>query len=275
MNISLSFFTKVKNQRNTATTFPGHPKQIDHGLTAEVWGVNNDDTIYRLKNNIKPGWKLIPGSLKHVSAGEAGIWGVDRYDDVFYRNGVTKRNPSGKSWQNIPGKLKQIDSGPSGIVYGVNVNDQIFCRTGIDSSTPFGTAWKQVTSYGKLKYVSCGVLGCWGVNSGDGIWYRTGITKENCAGTRWSSVFGRLKQIEVGAAGDVYGTDSVGNIYRRSSITELRPMGSGWQIIQENGSHVTTGLNGQYLLVNGQIQYSNNRYLKIADIYGQIFYPFV
>ena len=245
-------------------TFPGHLRQIDHGLTTEVWGVDNHDVIYRLKND-KSSWQLISGSLKHVTAGEAGIWGVNRYDDIFYRNDVTETNPSGKSWQNVPGKLKQIDSGPSGIVYGVNVHDQIFCRTGIDYGKPYGTGWKQVTSYGRLKYVSCGVLSCWGVNSGDGIWYRSGITKENCAGTGWHSVSGRLKQIEVGAAGDVYGVNSAGNVYRRTGITELRPMGSGWQKIQENGSYATTGLKGQYLLVNGLVQYSNDRYIKLIS----------
>ncbi|CAB4025803.1 Hypothetical predicted protein, partial [Paramuricea clavata] len=235
---------------------PGSLKQIDHGLSTAVWGVNRHDAIYRLKND-KLGWQRIAGALTHVSAGEAGIWGVNGYEHIYYRIGVTENNPSGTSWKLIPGKLKQIDSGPSGIVYGVNIHDQIYCRTGIEYGNPFGTGWKQVTSYGRLKYVSCGVLGCWGVNSTDGIWYRSGITKENCVGAKWHDIPGKLKQIEVGAAGDVYGINSAGNVYRRSGISELRPMGSGWQRIQENGSHITTGLNGLYLLINGQIHYSS------------------
>ena len=235
---------------------PGRLKQIDHGLSTGVWGVNRHNAIYRLRRGNKA-WQRISGALKHVSAGEAGVWGVNRYDNIYYRNSVTDSNPGGTSWRQIPGKLKQIDSGPTGIVYGVNVHDQIYCRTGIEYGKPFGTGWKQVTSYGRLKYVSCGVLGCWGVNSGDGIWYRSGISRQNCAGTRWHSIGGRLKQIEVGAAGDVYGINSAGQVWRRTGISELRPMGSGWQKILEYGSHITTGLNGQYLLVNGQIHYSS------------------
>ena len=234
---------------------PGSLQQIDHGLSAGVWGVNKDDNIYRLKQDTA--WQQISGKLKHVSVGEAGVWGVNRNDDIFYRDSVTESNPAGKSWRQISGKLKQIDSGPAGIVYGVNVNDQIYCRTGIENGKPFGTGWKQVTSYGRLKYVSCGVLGCWGVNSADAIWYRSGITRQNCAGTKWHKIGGGLKQIEVGNAGDVYGINSARQVFRRTGISELRPMGSNWQKILGYGSHITTGLNGQYLLVDGQIHYSS------------------
>ncbi len=119
--------------------------------------MNRYDGIFCLRND-KSGWRQIPGALKHVSVGEAGVWGVNKYDNIYFRIGVTERNPFGKSWKHIPGKLKQIDSGPSGIVYGVNVGHSIYCRTGIEYGKPFGTGWKRV--YGGLKYISCGVLGC-------------------------------------------------------------------------------------------------------------------
>ena len=34
--------------------------------------------------------KLIPGSLKHISVAPYGdyIWGVNKYDQIFYRRGV-------------------------------------------------------------------------------------------------------------------------------------------------------------------------------------------
>ena len=111
----------------------------------------------------------IPGHLKHVSVGEAGVWGVNDGDEIYYRDGVTATAPSGNSWRKISGKLKQIDSGPNQIVYGVNTNDQIFCRTAIDPVKPFGTGWKQIS--GSLKYISCGALGCWGINSRNSIFF--------------------------------------------------------------------------------------------------------
>lgn len=70
----------------------------------------------------------IPGLLKHVAAGKAGIWGVNRNDDIYF-------SPDKSTWKHIPGKLKQIDSGFENIVYGVNSNDDIYCRTGRSHET--------------------------------------------------------------------------------------------------------------------------------------------
>ena len=243
---------------------PGSLKQIDHGLTTAVWGVKHNGSIYRLEREIST-WKNVPGTtLKHVSAGKAGIWGVGRDDNIYYRVGVTESNPDGTLWLLIRDKLKQIDSGPAGIVYGVDAQDKIYCRTGIKSGNLFGTGWKQVTDYGRLKYVSCGVLGCWGVNSNEIVWFRSGVTKENCVGALWHQIDGSLKQIEVGEAGDVYGINSAGQVLRRTGISKSSPTGSGWKKVHKNGSHITTGLNGQYLVVKGgQIYYYKGENISI------------
>ena len=91
----------------------------------------------------------------------------------------------------------QIDSGPFGIVYGVNKNNMIYCRKGITRNNHIGTRWAQVTSYGRLKYVSCGLYGCWGVNRADQIWFRGGVTRTKCEGLKWIHIPGGLRQIEV------------------------------------------------------------------------------
>ena len=134
-----------------------------------------------------------------TSLGEAGIWGVNEMDDVFIRDGLTETNPSGNMWKKLsPPMFKQIDSGSRGIVYAVNKNDEILCRSGITTAKPEGTGW--LTVEGRLKYVSCNVLGCYGVNSNNGVWYRAGVTEDNCVGVRWIQITGLyLAQIEVGA----------------------------------------------------------------------------
>ena len=45
-------------------------KQIDTGLTSEVWAVDHDDNIYRLKP--EKTWENIQGKLKYVTAGASG-----------------------------------------------------------------------------------------------------------------------------------------------------------------------------------------------------------
>jgi hypothetical protein len=112
---NLSFFSSGK-----WSTIAGALSQIDHGTTSDVWGVNSNERIYRLKDDRT--WMNIPGLLKHVTVGEAGVWGTNRHDNIYFRRG--------SSWVHISGKLKQIDSGTGSIVYGVNRNDNIYCRLG-------------------------------------------------------------------------------------------------------------------------------------------------
>ena len=64
---------------------------------------------------------------------------------------------------------------------------------------------------------------------------------------------GILKQVEVGANGDVYGVDKHGNVYRRVGVTAATHFGYSWEKISKSASHVSTGKNGQYMLVNGVI----------------------
>ncbi|CAB3981094.1 Hypothetical predicted protein [Paramuricea clavata] len=184
------FITLGVLRQLTAAVFPalmdvnwikkdGHLTQIDNGLTTDVWGVSNN-YIYRLSKNST--WEQVEGSMKHVSTGEAGIWGVNSLNDVHIRKGVTSTTPSGTEWKKIlPEKFKQIDSGPRGIVYAVNQPDFIFCRRGITTDIPEGTAWIRLD--GLLKYVSCNVMGCYGVNWHNDVYYRTGVTEEDCKET--------------------------------------------------------------------------------------------
>ena len=107
----------------------------------------------------------------------------------------------------IIGKLIQIDSGPFGVVCGVNRFHHIFCRKGISLSTPQGTGWVRVP--GALKYVSCGVYGCWGVNSANHIWFRHGVTSQNCAARKWVKISGALAQLEVYSVNFIYICDFI------------------------------------------------------------------
>ena len=49
------------------------------------------------------------------------------------------------------------------------------------------------------------------------------------------------------------GVNSNNVVYRRTGITELNPKGSNWEVFLNYASFVTTGLNGQYVLINRNI----------------------
>ncbi|XP_040183275.1 fish-egg lectin-like [Rana temporaria] len=220
------------------TMIPGKLKQIDAGA-GEVYGVNDNDDIYRWVNNE---WKQIPGKLTHVSAGPAGVWGVNKAN-VIYKLQDNK-------WMSVSGLLKQVDAGGDKFLGGVNAQDKIYClrksciisRSSAVSFTPLE---------GALQYYSCGPVGCWGVNSGNQIYFRHNVKPTSCLGTQWEHVVGGLVMIEVGTDGSVYGVNSAGNVYRRDGISAKTPTGTSWTELDfcATFKHVTYD-NGNLWLLN-------------------------
>ena len=41
-------------------------------------------------------WRRVYGGLKYVSVGDAGVWGVNRYDNIYYRKGTRGGYGAGK-----------------------------------------------------------------------------------------------------------------------------------------------------------------------------------
>ncbi|XP_067831404.1 fish-egg lectin-like [Heptranchias perlo] len=224
----------------------GHLKQIDAG-NGQVFGVDDNGMVY---TRFADFWDVVPGTLAHVTVGPAGVWGVD--------NGHTIYRLVGGFWAIMAGLLKQIDAGGDRIVSGVNVNDDIYCVTqqeAIAAANYDSPNYNNIA--GKLKYYSCGPLGCWGSNSNDDIFFRTGVTPSACFGKSWVHVGGKLTMIEVGTDGSVYGVNSGGALYRRVGITDSSPTGTQWIHINIMGrafKHVTTDLGQLWLITkDGEI----------------------
>ena len=55
--------------------------------------------------------KVIDGSLTDVSVGPAGVWGVNSYGEIFYRNGTYRGETNkGNIWIQVAGAFKAISS---------------------------------------------------------------------------------------------------------------------------------------------------------------------
>jgi len=61
---------------------PGELKQIEGG-DKEVWGVNKNNSIYKMNQDHSNGWRQIPGKLKFVSQGGGWVWGVSKDNKVY------------------------------------------------------------------------------------------------------------------------------------------------------------------------------------------------
>lgn len=216
--------------------------QLDTGITPYVWGVDPSDNVHIRRNG---NWKKMPGKMIHISSGQAGVWSINRGQQIFFRNDVVARKPSGTSWRRIPGELKQIDSGPSRIVCGVNKDDYIYCRTGIIDSLPFGKRWVKLP--GKLTYISCGQLGHWGVNKNNDIFFRYGVIAAKPQGTKWKHVLGKLHQIESGPDGAVWGVNLITGVFTRLGISPANPVGTKWKkFTKKKLASISVGLGTLY-----------------------------
>ncbi|KAM4015295.1 fish-egg lectin-like [Anomaloglossus baeobatrachus] len=163
--------------------------------------------------------KQIPGNLSHVTVGQVGVWGVDRDNNIY----KLKDN----NWVQVSGLMKQVDAGGENIVAGVNRLDAIYCDDKDQTiSNSANLAYTQIG--GSLKYYSCGPYGCWGANANDDIKYRYDVKPTNCQGSRWQQVDGKLKMVEVGSDGSVYGVNSQGQVYKREGISAGNPIGTSW-----------------------------------------------
>ena len=217
--------------------------QMDSGMSSSVWGVNPQDYVYTRKNG---NWKRIPGALIHISTGAAGTWGVNRgqyvyyytgrqfrrvpgrlkqidsgppgivcgvnkYDNIYCRRGVSPSVRYGRSWVRVPGKLKYISCGALGH-WGVNKNNYVYYRYGVTAGKPQGTRWKRVP--GKLHQIESGPGGAvWGIHVTSGVYTRLGISRTNPIGTKWKR-FAKKKLVSISVGlGKLYGVDRKGRPY--------------------------------------------------------------
>ena len=212
---------------------------VDSGITSRAWAVNKRRQIFTY---IRGKWQRISGGLKHISSGQAGVWGTTGSGSIYFRTSVTARRPKGRYWKRVSGKLKQIDSGPRGIVCGVNKQNKIYCRSQISQRYKRGRGWIHIP--GKLKYISCGEYGYWGVSSNNHIYFREGVSRSNLLGIKWRRVAGRLRQLEAGKYGQVWGLSPGGKIYVRTRVTASKPWGIGWKRVKTRKAwrHVTIGI---------------------------------
>jgi hypothetical protein len=92
-------------QTSTWSRVPGKLVQLDVTRADVVYGVNRHRLIYvGYDARAQHPWQRLPGTLKHVSAGYAGLWGVNIHDRIYYRTGVSSQNLAGTGWRGIDGE---------------------------------------------------------------------------------------------------------------------------------------------------------------------------
>ncbi len=155
-----------------------------------VWGVNAADLIWfraispsNLEGTV---WTQVGGNLKQVDVGQHGdVWGVNKDDDIFMREGVTPQNPTGTAWKQVDGKLKYLSVGDD-IVWGVNADGIMWYREGITRENRLGTGWKKVEGWAtKISVFGNNV---WHIGGNNTPYYVKDGIPTNPAGTGWNKI---------------------------------------------------------------------------------------
>ncbi|HBE81562.1 MAG TPA: hemopexin repeat-containing protein [Pyrinomonadaceae bacterium] len=174
-------------------------------------------------------WDLIAGNLSQVSVGSDGAaWGVDNKDNIYQWTGRLQGYSAASTWVGFPGKLRQISVGSDYFVVGANAAGEVYAFA--------GNGWRSIAARAPMKQVSIGSDGkLWGVDTSDNIYrwdamfYGARILRigefvgEEVGGI--VQVPGKLKQISVGNAENVWGVNAGGEIYRWNGTTWIKVPG--------------------------------------------------
>ena len=139
-------------------TVDGEPmRHVSCSNLGHVWGCDNKERSWYRKgatNAFAWGntWKMIPGSLRQISVGKCGVWGVNADQQVWFRlNTVGDPDNEGTGWQRVEGRFQQVYSGPTG-VFALAGNRDLYQRVNIQldpnekplTPTNEGTHWIRI-----------------------------------------------------------------------------------------------------------------------------------
>ncbi len=186
----------------------------------------------KLQNAWKNPPRKVAGALKHVSIGEAGVWGIGvKTKGLYYKRWC------GSSWTLVPGttvmKLKQIDVGKN-VIWGSDNGHNIYYST-VSAGNPDITSWTKTS--GGLVHVSVSQKGhVWGciVNQ---VYHRTGVSFDNPGGVSWKMVGNGIIQISVGAGGvwGIAGSNKISYRVGTYGDPDSDTDGAGWENVESSG----------------------------------------
>ncbi|XP_063961190.1 tectonin beta-propeller repeat-containing protein 1-like [Lytechinus pictus] len=222
-------------------------KYIATDAWAQVQSINADPLEEPLME-LSIGGHELPGQPE----GYLSVWAISALGKVFFRVGVSRKNPEGSLWREVftsEGKgLVQLSVGPTGVVWGVTWDGQGVIRMGVSRDHPLGTNWTYVNPPEKslLTSVTVGNNVVWSITRDQKVWFRKGFmstdmkeNRSNRAGTSWIEMCGQVAQLSVGPNDQVWAltAEEGRSIVFRSGVSYEELSGREWKaviIIQKN-----------------------------------------
>lgn len=162
--------------------------QVSCSSKGHVWAIDVKDKIWYRKGACTAtpngtNWKSISGSLKQVSVGNCGVWGINADQCVFYRlNSYGDNDNEGTGWIKVEGKFQQIYSGAN-CVLALAGNRDIYFRANVYekdgvslSPNHEGTHWVRIEQPKGdkiiFKQVECTEDTIWAVDKDNTVWFK-------------------------------------------------------------------------------------------------------
>ena len=164
-------------------------KHVSCTAKGHVWAIDTKDKIWYRKGacTASPNgntWKTISGSLKQISAGNCGVWGINADQCVYYRlNSYGDPDNEGTGWLKISdGKFQQIYSGPN-CVLALAGNRDIYFRANVYqydgvslSPNQEGTHWVRIEQPKDdkiiFKQIESSHDTIWAVDKDNTVWFK-------------------------------------------------------------------------------------------------------
>eukprot|EP00794_Sanderia_malayensis_P003627 gene3627-4141_t len=245
---------EILQKRFDATTASWNVSQIDAGVSNFIWAIDFEGKSH-VKHGLNNEWTQLNDlqgfSLRWVSSGLAGVWGITKdYGIPVFRTGISINNPIGTEWLEVEGRAFEIiESGLTGDVYGLTRYGKLYYRAGITESKLWGDSWREI--WGTYRFVSAGTYGVWAIDHYGRLYFGKGRSRSLSKFTSWQRVGdipnnSGVKSVVAGFDGSVWALSQFGDVFRRKSVNILNPAGlSFWQKIDGlKLAKITAGLPG-------------------------------
>lgn len=172
------------------------------------------------------------------------VWAIASNGDALLRLGVTQQTPFGNAWDHVATEqpLISISCTVNDQVWAVGKNGSVFVRNGICKENILGDKWKSIECPNgvSFKQISAGECGVWGLDTTGRLIVRRDISSKTPLGKQWQILINipndpphsegnvGFKCISVGK--EVWAISHTGYICKRCGITELNPVGTGWNL---------------------------------------------
>eukprot|EP00047_Mylnosiga_fluctuans_P000730 m.200876 g.200876 ORF g.200876 m.200876 type:complete len:931 (+) comp10101_c1_seq1:22-2814(+) len=115
-----------------------------------VWAVTSSGLVYFLLSGVHTQWTHMPGPVRRVASGAAGVWAITEDDEIVVRIGVLSERREGCGWALVSSPVPDralvacVTCLSAEEMLFVDTAGEVHCRAGISPTHEAGAAWDRL-----------------------------------------------------------------------------------------------------------------------------------